>query len=86
MVLHPLEAAVNNHTEDQPGSPDAEPSAIAENLSQRNAVRPFRTIDDLASPGIFETDEELEEFLAFHHMQRRGDRSRPCIPSFWTPT
>ncbi|GLZ36355.1 hypothetical protein Lesp02_85420 [Lentzea sp. NBRC 105346] len=32
-----------------------------------------RTVEELASPGIFESDEELEEFLAFTYAARRAD-------------
>lgn len=33
-------------------------------------VPPIESIDDLASPGVFETDEELDEFLAFVRADR----------------
>jgi hypothetical protein len=34
---------------------------------------PVQSADDLACEGIFDTDEELNEFLAHIHMTRRAD-------------
>ena len=36
----------------------------AAELIRRQGVRPVQSIEDLAQDGIFESDEELEEFLA----------------------
>lgn len=36
-------------------------------------VPPMRSADDLAQPGVFETDAELEEFLADLREMRRAD-------------
>lgn len=33
-------------------------------LARRQGVRPVRSADDLAADGAFESDEELDEFLA----------------------
>jgi len=33
-------------------------------LARRQGVGPVRSVDDLARPGAFESDEELDEFLA----------------------
>ncbi|QUQ70452.1 hypothetical protein [Kutzneria sp. CA-103260] len=33
--------------------------------------KPAMTIDDLACDGIFETDEEVDEFIAFTYAERR---------------
>lgn len=40
---------------------------------RRKGVRPIRSEDDLACDGIFETDEELDEFLAYTYAARRTD-------------
>ena len=34
-------------------------------LARRKGVQPIRSFDDLACDGIFETDEELDEFLTY---------------------
>lgn len=33
---------------------------------------PIASIEDLAAPGVFESDEELQEFLAFVHAERHA--------------
>lgn len=40
---------------------------------RRKGVRPIRSEDDLACDDFFETDEELDEFLAFTYAARRTD-------------
>lgn len=35
--------------------------------------RPIQSADDLAGDGIFESDEELDEFLAYTYAARRAD-------------
>jgi hypothetical protein len=42
-------------------------------LAQRQGVRPIRSADDLAADGAFESDEELDEFLAALAEWRRAD-------------
>ena len=39
-------------------------------LARRKGARPVQSIHDLADPDIFETDEELDEFLAFVRAER----------------
>lgn len=36
-------------------------------------VQPVETVEDLACDGIFESDEELDEFLAYTYASRRAD-------------
>jgi hypothetical protein len=36
----------------------------AEELARRQGVEPVKSLDDLARPDLFESDEELDEFLA----------------------
>jgi hypothetical protein len=36
----------------------------AEELARRQGVRPIKSVDELARPELFESDEELDEFLA----------------------
>jgi hypothetical protein len=39
-------------------------------LARRQGVRPVESIDDLARPDLFESDEELDEFLAMVYADR----------------
>ena len=42
-------------------------------LARRQGVRPVRDVHDMARPSLFESDEELEEFLAHVAASRRAD-------------
>ncbi len=44
-----------------------------EELARRQGVRPVESIEDMARPDIFESDAELEEFLAHVYAARRAD-------------
>jgi len=44
-----------------------------EELARRKGVRPITSVDDLAEPGAFESDAELEEFLADLYASRHAD-------------
>jgi hypothetical protein len=46
--------------------------SVAE-LARRQGVAPIASVDELARPGIFESDEELDEFLADLYEARRAD-------------
>jgi hypothetical protein len=54
-----------------PEWPTAE-HAPAEELAGRQGVRPVKSVDDLARPDLFESDEELDEFLADLYASRRA--------------
>jgi len=41
-------------------------------LREKN-VQPIQSVDDLACDGIFETDDELDEFLAWVTAERRAN-------------
>jgi hypothetical protein len=41
--------------------------------ARRKAVRPIQSADDLAQDGIFDTDEELDAFLAHVAAMRHAD-------------
>ncbi len=43
-----------------------------EELARRQGIRPVTSLDDLARPGIFETDDELDEFLKDLYASRRA--------------
>lgn len=40
-------------------------------LLREKGSRPIERIEDLAAPGTFESDEEVEEFIAFYRAQRQ---------------
>jgi hypothetical protein len=46
----------------------------AAELARRQGVRPVESIDDLARPDLFESDEELDEFLAMIYADRHTGR------------
>ena len=54
-------------------TPLAERQATLDELFRTKKTQPIRSADDLACEGIFETDEELEEFLAYTYAARRAD-------------
>ncbi len=53
--------------------PLAERRATLDELFRAKKAQPIRSADDLACDGIFETHEELEEFLAYTYAARRAD-------------
>jgi hypothetical protein len=53
------------------GTPARPRMSAAELLAAKN-TRPIRSLDDLAAD-VFESDEELEEFLAFTYAERHRD-------------
>jgi hypothetical protein len=48
------------------------PESLDEQL-RRKGVPPIRSVHDLARPDLFESDEELDEFLKFTYTARRAD-------------
>ncbi len=57
-----------HHIQPQPGA-----RAALEEALRREGVQPIRSADDLVCDGIFDTDEELDEFLEFTYAARRAD-------------
>jgi hypothetical protein len=51
---------------------DPEQLALRE-LARRQGVRPVESADDLAADAVFDSDEELDEFLAAVAAWRRAD-------------
>jgi len=43
-----------------------------EELARMQGVKPIESVDELAHDGIFESDEELDEFLADLYASRRA--------------
>jgi hypothetical protein len=44
-----------------------------EELARQQGVRPIASVNELASDGVFESDKELDEFLAFVQTMRHSD-------------
>jgi hypothetical protein len=47
--------------------------AALEDVLRIEGLRPIESADDLVCEGVFESDEELEEFLEFTYAARRAD-------------
>ena len=60
---------------DQRAYPEEADQLPVEELARRQGVRPIRSAHELAREGIFESDEELDEFLADLHAFRHSDLS-----------
>jgi len=57
-----------HYIEPRPGA-----RASLEEALRREGVQLMQSADDLICEGIFETDEELDEFLQFTYAARRAD-------------
>jgi hypothetical protein len=44
-----------------------------EELARRQGVRPIADLRDLACPELFESDEELDEFITYTYAARQAD-------------
>ncbi len=42
----------------------------AEELLRRQGIRPIESVDELACPDLFESDDELDEFISYVHASR----------------
>jgi hypothetical protein len=60
----------SGHPESAPVPPPAE--VPVEELARQQGVRPIESVDDMARPGLFDTDEEWEEFLVDLYASRRS--------------
>jgi hypothetical protein len=53
-------------------SPGARPESIDEQV-KRKGIRPVESVEDMAQDGVFESDEDLEQFLAHVYAARHSD-------------
>ena len=53
-------------------SPEGRPESVDEQV-KRKGVRPVESVRDMAQDGVFESDEELEQFLAHVYAARHAD-------------
>jgi len=60
-----------NNADQLPEWSSAEHVPVAE-LARRQGVGPVASVDELARPGLFESDEELADFLADLYAARRA--------------
>ena len=62
----------------------------AEELARRHSIGPIESVDELARPGTFESDEEADDLLVDLHASRRGGGvslvglDRPWPQPSWT--
>jgi hypothetical protein len=63
---------VSSNAEDLSDWPQPDQHVTVEELARQQGVRPLRSADDLMQPGMFESDEELDEFLADLYASRRA--------------
>jgi hypothetical protein len=52
--------------------PGDRPESIEEQV-RRKGIRPVESVEDMAQDGVFESDEELEQFLAHVYAARHAD-------------
>ncbi|MFC8423710.1 hypothetical protein ACFUN7_23025 [Streptomyces sp. NPDC057236] len=67
-----LEVPMSTSAPEGLGYPQPRPRVSVEELLAAKNTQPIRSLDDLAAD-TFESDEELEEFLAFTYAERRRD-------------
>ena len=61
----------SGHMEPVPAPPAADEVPVEE-LARRQGVRPVESVDAMARPGLFDSDEEWEEFLEDLYASRRS--------------
>ncbi|MGC4807180.1 hypothetical protein [Micromonospora sp. DT233] len=71
----------SSNAEEMPEWPAAE-HVSAVDLARRQGVRPVASVDDLARPDLFESDDELDDFLADLYASRRAGAA--WASSSWT--
>jgi len=59
--------------DEQPGQWPAEDDLPIEELARRQGVKAVASLNELAQPDLWESDEEHEEFLADLYASRRSD-------------
>ena len=61
----------SGHMEPVPAPPAADEVPVEE-LARRQGVRPVESVEAMARPGLFDSDEEWEEFLEDLYASRRS--------------
>jgi hypothetical protein len=68
-----MEVSAVTITPDQPEHHPEENDLPTEELARRQAVSPVTSLDELAQPDLWESDQEYEAFLADLYASRRSD-------------
>jgi hypothetical protein len=63
---------VTTHGAEHPEHPSHDEPVPVEELARRKGVRPVESVDDMARPDLFESDEEWQAFLADLYASRRS--------------
>lgn len=64
---------MTSNNAEQPSHEELDGPALLEALLADKDVQPIRSVDDLAGDDAFESDEELEEFLAWVSAERKAN-------------
>jgi len=67
-----VNAVTLNNAANLPRYPATEGHIPAEELARRQGIKPIASVEDMFRPGTFESDEELDEFLADLYESRRA--------------
>lgn len=62
----------SNNAERLPDWGTAEQVPVEE-LLRRQGIRPIESVDELACPDLFDSDDELDEFIAFVRSSRNAE-------------
>ena len=54
------------------GTPSRDEPVPVDEMARRKGVRPVESVDDMARPELFESDEEWQEFLADLYTSRQS--------------
>lgn len=55
--------------------PPRRPRVPLDEQARRKGLRPVESVEEMAQDGVFESDQELEEFLAFVRASRQEDHA-----------
>jgi hypothetical protein len=70
---NPREAAVTSDPEHFPLQGEDHGVVPVDELARRKGIEHIKTIEELAYDGVFDTDEEVDEFLDFVTEQRQAN-------------
>jgi hypothetical protein len=57
---------------EHPPAPHRAPHVTAEQQARQQGIQPIASVDELAFPGVWESDQELDDFLADLYASRRA--------------
>lgn len=68
-----MELIVTTSSAGYPEQPSQGRSVSVEELARRKGIRPVDSVEDMAQDGVFDSDEELGEFLDHVYAARHAD-------------